>query len=95
MIAILELIEKFKGSRGGIRCKCRCDCGNIIDIPYKRYLTKHVKSCPDCNSKAKPNHLIDKRFNSLTVIGFDHYSDSKKDYWLCRCDCGKETVVQG
>ena len=95
MIAILELIETFRGSRGGIRCKCMCDCGNIIDVPYKRYLTKHVKSCPDCNSKAKPSHLIGKRFNSLTVIGFDHYSDSRKDYWLCRCDCGKETVVQG
>lgn len=95
MIAILELIETFTGSRGGIRCKCRCDCGNIIDVPYKRYLTKHVKSCPDCNSKAKPSHLIGKRFNSLTVIGFDHYDDSRKDYWLCRCNCGKETVVQG
>lgn len=64
-------------------------------MPYKRYLTKHVKSCPNCTNKTKPTHLIGKRFNSLTVMSFDHYDDSRKDYWLCRCDCGKETVVQG
>ena len=92
---VIKLIETFRGSRGGIRCKCMCDCGNIIEVPYNRFKTNHVKTCPDCSTKTKPTKLIGEKFNSLTVIGFDHYDDSRKDYWLCLCDCGKKTVVQG
>ena len=31
-------------------------------------------------------------FGKLTVIEHDHTKDYKK-YWLCRCECGSETVV--
>jgi hypothetical protein len=37
--------------------------------------------------------MIGKRFGYLTVIKKHHSSNCV--YWLCRCDCGKETVVSG
>ena len=44
-----------------------------------------------------PKPMIDltgQRFGRLTVIRRDE-SRKKAAYWLCRCDCGKEKVVQG
>jgi hypothetical protein len=40
--------------------------------------------------------LTGKRFGRLVVIKHDHTDkDAKKSYWLCKCDCGKETIAQG
>lgn len=42
------------------------------------------------------------KFNRLTIISLDHkklyinsntYKKSYKEYYLCKCDCGKETIV--
>lgn len=32
------------------------------------------------------------RFNRLTVLSFHHKKD-KREYYLCKCDCGKEKIV--
>lgn len=34
-----------------------------------------------------------KRYGSLVVKGFIHTANGYK--WICRCDCGNETIVQG
>ena len=39
--------------------------------------------------------LTGKRFNYLTVIAFERKGKNYKSYWRAKCDCGKETVVQG
>lgn len=36
--------------------------------------------------------ITGRRFGRLTVIRYDH-SAKHKSYWLCRCDCGKDAVV--
>lgn len=38
--------------------------------------------------------LIGKKFNRLTVIDFHHQDKYCNIYWLCKCDCGNETVVR-
>ena len=43
----------------------------------------------------KPVDLTGKRFGQLTVIRHDHANDHGSQYWRCRCDCGKEAVVEG
>jgi hypothetical protein len=36
------------------------------------------------------------RFGRLTVVGFDHLrGKGKRAIWLCKCDCGKDRLVQG
>jgi hypothetical protein len=34
--------------------------------------------------------LTGQKFGRLTVIKLDHIE--RKSYWLCKCDCGKETI---
>lgn len=38
--------------------------------------------------------LIGQKFGRLTVIEFSH-TDGEKSYWLCKCNCGNETIVIG
>jgi hypothetical protein len=33
-------------------------------------------------------------FSKWTVLEFDHYSNDRKPYYLCRCECGTERVVK-
>lgn len=37
-------------------------------------------------------NLLGQRFDRLTVIA-EQPSKNNKVYWLCKCDCGKETIV--
>lgn len=39
--------------------------------------------------------LTGQKFGRLTVIEFSHNDKGGRTCWLCICDCGKETVVQG
>lgn len=43
---------------------------------------------------AKIKDLTGKRFGRLTVIKFA-FKRKKHRYWLCRCDCGNEKIVEG
>jgi len=39
--------------------------------------------------------LTGQRFGKLTVIQYDHTKKpSGRAYWLCKCDCGKKTIVE-
>ena len=37
--------------------------------------------------------LTGRKFNRLTVIEYDHSDKHYNSYWLCKCECGKETIV--
>lgn len=39
-------------------------------------------------------NLIGKQFGHLTVIAKSNKHDCHSHYWVCRCDCGKKTVVR-
>lgn len=43
----------------------------------------------------KINDLTGQKFGMLTVIKRMPNNDNNKVVWLCKCDCGKETVVIG
>lgn len=42
----------------------------------------------------KANDPIGQRFGRLTVLRYDHSNKYNVRYFLCRCDCGNEKVVQ-
>lgn len=37
--------------------------------------------------------IIGKRFGRLVVVDLDHINNHKT-YWLCRCDCGNQKVIE-
>ncbi len=65
--------------------KCRCDCGNIVNVIYYNLTTGHTRSC-GC---MKRTGLKNKRFGNLTVKS---KIPGKRD-WICQCDCGKSITV--
>lgn len=38
--------------------------------------------------------MTGKVYNDLTVISFHHFDKNRNSYWLCKCSCGKETIVR-
>ena len=43
----------------------------------------------------KAVNLIGQKFGNLTVLERDFSKKSKNAYWICKCDCGNITSVQG
>lgn len=74
---------------------CKCDCGNEKDIATGSLVSGRTKSCGCLHKKFLHGRLKDltgKKFNMLTVISLNRIDT--RTYWNCRCDCGKETVVE-
>lgn len=85
----LTVIGKTDERRHGyIVWKCRCDCGNEIDLDTRFLQRGSVKDC-GCISgnNAIIQNLTGKRFGKLVCKKpEDENSGSKK--WICQCDCG-------
>lgn len=88
---------------------CRCECGKekIVRGDALRYgLTKscgclahEVRVQTGKNSVGRTSirfvDLTGKQFNFLTVLKRDENTHKGNTRWLCRCVCGKETIVVG
>lgn len=38
-------------------------------------------------------NITGKKYNNLTVLKYNHIDKNRKSVWLCKCDCGNETLV--
>lgn len=75
----LTVLEKTNKS---CQWLCLCQCGRMIETT--KYALEHGKN--KCNSRCTGEGIIGKRFNKLTITGFN--TDTK--LWICKCDCGEE-----
>lgn len=71
--------------------KCLCECGNIKVARGSHIKTGNIQSCGCLKSRA---NLIGNIYGKLTVINYADDAVSGQPRWLCRCECGKETIVQ-
>ena len=92
-----EVIDDNGNKKNIYICKCRCDCGNIIDVPKFRLTSGGTKSCGCLHKDKVSNTLfnlktenIGKRYGLLTVLSYD----TDKKMWKCQCDCGNITYVK-
>lgn len=82
------------------RWKCRCECGNETTVLHSNLIAPTgTRSC-GCLRRprtAKPKTLTGNRYGWLTVIGdadpIIRKNGQNKRACLCRCVCGRETVV--
>lgn len=82
---------------GGGKWKCRCDCGKETVVRTENLKSGHTISCGCAKHKTgeKLSHdLTGMRFNRLTVIRSAEKSKTGETRWVCKCDCGNETIVQ-
>lgn len=76
---------------------CLCDCGRYIFYNTDKLMSGEATTCgPTCPFKKQKTHeLAGKRFGRLVVIERAGHSDDGHATWLCKCDCGNETIVEG
>ena len=78
-------------------CKCKCDCGNIVERKIdhlKRYKDDPLYSC-GCTREEKNNlrakNVIGQQFERLLVL--DEFKENGIRKLRCKCDCGNEVVI--
>lgn len=89
-LTVIELGQRSKQDR--IRWICECECGRRIAAQAGNLQSGNTNSC-GCISKALD--LTGCRFGHWTVIERNGTNQFKSIMWLCRCDCGKESRVNG
>lgn len=91
------VIEPSKNKGRYIYYYCRCDCGKCKDVYAPNLVKGKSLSCgclsAEVASKRSLKDLTGMRFNRLTVIRQDGINKQGNCTWLCRCECGSETVV--
>ena len=95
----LTVIERStkKGKNRGIYWKCKCDCGNEIEVLGSALRKGESKSC-GCQksnfiSQSKFIDFTGQTFNHLTVKKFVGKDTKGKSIWLCECDCPAHTLT--
>lgn len=96
-LTVIEDSGERKGS-GSILWRCRCDCGNEILAVRHQLESGNVTSCgcvpKQYASKREAEDLTGRQFGELTAIRRVENDGYGRVCWLCRCSCGKETVVR-
>ena len=76
--------------------RCRCDCGNVVDVYAGNLKRGNTKSCGCLNKELAHKRffhdLTGNRYGYLTVIERDSDyvspSGNTNTVWKCKCDCG-------
>lgn len=78
------------GYKGNGLWECECRCGITRNISSKKLLDDTSKICN--HIKRKVENLVGREFGEWEVI--EHAGiKNHRHYWLCRCSCGTERVL--
>ena len=93
----LTPLYRIKDIKNQTRWKCKCECGNIVEI-YASNLTRGATKSCGClradfgETKYNFKDLTGQNFGKLTVVERD-WTCLDRVYWICECDCGNFTSV--
>ena len=76
-----------RASNGGIIWKCKCDCGNVVEVEGGN-LRRRRNPTQSCGCKTNANDLTNQKFGSLTALRPTEQRVNGKVVWECQCDCG-------
>lgn len=95
-LTVLSPIKKEKYE--SLRYRCLCDCGKETVVEAGLLRSGSTRSCGclrrEYMSATYFKDITGQKFGRLTVIKRVENRNSKV-YYLCRCDCGNEKVVNG
>lgn len=88
-----------KSNRHFSMWKCKCDCGNFINVRQNKLIQNKTKSCgcfrKENSSRLHTKNLQGLRYGKLLVLNKINGKDNKSSYWNCLCDCGNTKIVRG
>lgn len=90
----LTVLERAPNIGKHTAWKCKCDCGNIVVKEGTNLKQGHTKSC-GCDWPQRPKDEVGNKYGLLTVLRYSHNDNHGNKWWVCKCDCGKETVTNG
>lgn len=94
-----KVLERMPNTdKGHAMWLCRCDCGTEKVVSSESLRNGASKSCGCLLKESAHKRLVDlsgMRFGYLTVIKRTNNDNWNGTQWLCRCVCGKITVVRG
>ena len=96
-LVVIERVERPSTVKFGTYWKCQCDCGNKINANSSNLKSGSICSCKCLSkeNKSKYEDLTGKKFGKLFVIKYVTKDKHGHRMWLCQCDCGSETIVEG
>ena len=86
------LEEVGRNKHNSVVWLCRCDCGNEKIVGGSSIVSGKSKSCGHLRTNLS---LKGKRFGRWSVLKQMCSNKHKQTMWLCRCDCGTESIVMG
>lgn len=96
LLVIARVNNKGVGHFAKSRWRCRCDCGNFVNVIGTNLVSGNSTSC-GCKPKKKVNDISGQRFGMLVakryVGGKRKPSGQIASMWECECDCGKIVIV--
>lgn len=93
-LTVIEISEK---KNKHLYWLCKCECGNLKSISGSNLKSGRIKSCGCLNEQFED--LTGRQFGKLIVKSFQEKRKRKsetgyKNYWICECECGNETIVE-
>lgn len=92
----LTVLERAESKNGRTYWKCRCDCGEEVNVIASNLLRGNTKSCGcftvEYANKNKYKDLSGKKFGKLLVLRRSRIKN-RCSYWMCRCECGTEKEI--
>ena len=77
---------------------CKCRCGVEVTVQAGNLVSGNTARCLSCSTARKVKDLIGRRLGRLVVIALVGKMSGVKNrhmFWWCKCDCGKELLVDG
>lgn len=89
----LTVIEKAPSKGKNSYWKCKCDCGNEVEVRRDCLTKGTIKSCGCFRKQIKSNNLTGQRFGKLIALEPTEERQRNRVIWKCQCDCGNICYV--
>jgi len=88
------LVEVHRDKGRGYLCRCSCGHEQVFAVSYLN--TGRLTACKFCQARQRDEDAASKmvglRRGRYTVLSRHGNNKSGSRTWLCRCDCGRQTV---
>lgn len=94
-LMVLERAPRPEGRPKGAYWLCQCECGNQKIIRGADLRAGSINSCGCLWGKHSIKNEIGNKYGRLTVIAETSARANGNVCWLCKCECGNQTIVAG